>query len=358
MRTTFTGTLKTISAFIALVVGLICLNPHARPTDYGSSVMQAQGYSGAMPNVTATAATGLGLTYTAGTITAGGPPTQAITAGTLTATNTMTSCVAPAYTACNFIYWNSGTALLQTTSAVTAFTPGNVVVAFCTSTGGNITTCTPASFNSIASASTTAVPTGGVTGGTYFVSPRACDGLVDANPDTPNRTFTTSGTSNHPVFNLAVDNTAATHTYTFICNITPPTNISGRGVSIVDAVFMYGIQTNGATATQVAVEASGTFNGTTVFQKVAFPTPASSETSSTEEPTRADTGTLVLLPVKTAFNNGVTTAGRYYSQKFTPQTPFTFVADLTQLMLGVSIIVPTTQASIINTPGIVVHYNQ
>jgi hypothetical protein len=182
--------------------------------------------------------------------------------------------------------------------------------------------------------------------------------LVDANPDTLNRTFTTQGTSNHPVFNLAVDATAATHTYTFLCNISPPTNISGRGVSIVDAVFFYGIQTNGATATQVAVEASGTFNGTTVFQKVAFPTPAGSETSSTEAPSRADTGTLVLLPVKTAFNNTVTTAGRFYSQKFTPQTPFTYVADLTQLVLGVSIIVPTTQASVIVTPGALIHYNQ
>ncbi len=133
---------------------------------------------------------------------------------------------------------------------------------------------------------------------------------------------------------------------------------TGNGIAITDAVFFYGIQTNGATATQVAVEASGTFNGTTVFQKVAFPTPASSETSSTEAPSRADTGTLVLLPVKTAFNNGVTTAGRFYSQKFTPQTAFTFVADLTLLRLGVSIIVPTTQASIINTPGVLVHINQ
>lgn len=96
---------------------------------------------GAPPNVYATAATGLGLNYSGGVILQGGA-VNTIVPGTLTATNTMTSCVAPAFSLCNFVYWASGTGLSITTVYSTAYAPGNVVVAYVTSTGGNITLVT------------------------------------------------------------------------------------------------------------------------------------------------------------------------------------------------------------------------
>jgi hypothetical protein len=318
---------------------------------------QAQGYSGAAPNVSAAAGVSLRAVYTAGTITSGGA-TQAITAdavGLLT-TDTQTSCAAPAYTACNFIYWpGSGVSLATTTTYSTAFAPGNVVVAFVTTNAGDITLVTPAAWNLPTSAASISGFTG--TTSSYWVPPSACDGSVSANPDTANHTYTVIGTSLHPVFNLAVDATAATHSFTFVCNITPPSNLTtGRGVQLTAANFFYGVQTTAPDATQLTVAASGTYNSQIVFTKVAYPAAGAGETSSTEAPVRADAGNLVYTPTGATFNNTVTTAGRFYTQTFTPATPFGLETPLTQYYLNVKIINPTTQATIINTPGVQVVY--
>lgn len=94
------------------------------------------------------------LTYTAGTIYQGGT-SKSIVAGTLTSLDaSQTSCAAPAYTACEFIYWTSSTALLKTTSYVTARGNGaNIIVAYVTTTAGSLVgTITPASLNLVAPA--------------------------------------------------------------------------------------------------------------------------------------------------------------------------------------------------------------
>ena len=129
-------------ASVLLAAGVDYLHDRVAPSLF------AQGYSGALPNVVAASGTSLRATYTAGSIPLGGS-TQAITAdatGLLT-TASKTDCAAPTYTSCNIIYWTSGTALATTTNVLTAFKPGNVVVAFVTTTGGDISAVYPVSWN-------------------------------------------------------------------------------------------------------------------------------------------------------------------------------------------------------------------
>jgi hypothetical protein len=327
----------------------------------------AQGYSGAMPNVAATAATGLGITYTAGTVVSGGTQT-AITGSTLTATDAMTSCAAPAYSACNFVYWNSGASLSITTTAATAFAPGNVVIAFVTTSGGNITVVTPASWAPYTAGLTT-TPTGANnTAGAYWIGPGNCwystsNGTLTtptfgAAPGNTALGLNTAGASFVPVMQIATTNAAVASLNTISCVINPPSTVgvTGRGVTVQDVVVMYGIQQNGVNATQVAVEASGTLNGVLVFDKVAFPTPAAGETASTVTPVRADSGTITLTPAKASFNAGVSTAGAFYSQKIAPGAAFTMNTDLTVYHVNFTVLCTTTVATTINVAGILVHF--
>lgn len=356
-------------AVAAVVALMVAFSPQqwTKTFDHLGSPVQAQGYSGALPNVGPTAATGLGLTYTAGSVTAGGS-VQAITAGTLTASDSQTSCAAPAYTACNFVYWTSSTALLTTTTASTAFTPGNIVVAFCTSTGGNITTCTPASW-SPATADATLRPTNSNTGLSYWVPPGNCWYSVATGTLTAPTFGATAGvtslglnaigTAGVPVMQVATTNAGVISVNTISCLINPPTTVgvTSRGVNLVDANVFYGIQqTGGVNATQVYVLASGTMNGTLVFGKTLFPTSGASETPSTVAQTRADSGTLAVTPSGATFNSAVTTAGAFYTQKFTPATPIALTTDLTQYWLNFTVLCNTTQATTINSPGIMIHY--
>jgi hypothetical protein len=113
----------------------------------------AQGQGSAYPTSPTTVApavswpaSGLTLTYTVGTIYQGGTA-YSITGGTLTMSTNQTSCAAPAFSACNFVYWpGSGTALLTTTSYSTAVVSSNVILYYVTtSSAGNITGATYAS---------------------------------------------------------------------------------------------------------------------------------------------------------------------------------------------------------------------
>lgn len=331
--------------------------------------VQAQGYSGALPNVTAAAGTSLRLPYTAGSVTQGGAVT-AITADAtgLLATASMTSCAAPAYSACNFVYWASGSSLSITTTASTAFAAGNEVVAFVTTTGNDINVITPAS-RAPWNAANTQRPTGSNIGGAYWIPPGNCWYSVatgtlttptfGAAPGVTALGLNVVGASNVPVMQVATTNAGVVSVNTISCVINPPGNvgISGRGVNLVDAVVVYGIQqTGGVNATQVAVEASGTMNGTLVFDKIAIPAAGASETPSTVTPVRADSGTLVLSPAKASFNSLVTTAGAFFNQTFTPATPFALTTDLTVYHVNFTVLCNTTQATTINVAGVLVHF--
>lgn len=349
-----------VSALLALSV-LPVLHP---------VVAHAQGYSGALPNVSADAPTGLQVDYTAGTITQGGK-VQAITAGNVTVSNTQTDCSAPGYASCNFIYWASGTGLSTSTTASTAFAPGNIVIAFCTATGGNITLCTPASWAPATAAVNTLRPTGSDTGSAYWVPPGNCWYSVATGTLTAPTFGATGGVtslglvaigaSNTPVVQVATTNAAVISTNTITCLVNPPSTVgvTGRGVNLVDAAVFYGIQqTGGVNATQVAVLASGTMNGTLVFSKIAMPAAGASETPSTVTPVRADAGTLAITPAVASFNSLVTTAGAFFTSTFTPANPFSLNTDLTQYYVNFSVLCNTTQATTINVAGVLIHYTR
>ena len=102
--------------------------------------------------------------------------------------------------------------------------------------------------------------------------------------------------------------------------------------------------------------ASGRSNGSLVFSKIAFPAAGASETPSTVTPVRADAGTLAVSPSGAAFNSLVTTAGAFFTQRFTPATTFSLTTDDTQAYINFTVLCNTTQATTINTPGILIHY--
>lgn len=362
MRTTrLTLRLSVLAVLVAVVGFLWTAVPPQR--------VQAQGYSGALPNVTAAAGTSLRLPYTAGQVFQGGAATTITADATgLLATGSMTSCAAPAYSACNFVYWTSGTALAITTTASTAFAPGNVVVAFVTTTSNDINVITPASRSPWIAANTQR-PTGSQIGGAYWVPPGNCWYSVatgtlttptfGAAPGNTALGLNTVGASFMPVMQVATTNAAVISTNTISCVINPPSTIgvSGRGVTLTDAVVVYGLQqAGGVNATQQTVAASGTFNGTIVFTKIALPTPGASETPSTVTPVRADAGTLVYTPAGASFNSAVTTAGSFATQQFTPATPFGLTTDLTIYHLNFAVLCNTTQATTLNVAGILVHF--
>lgn len=189
----------------------------------------------------------------------------------------------------------------------------------------------------------------------YWVSPSDCTTVVSGNA-TGTQGQTVSGASNTPVVQAGTS-ASGTNTHTYICNIAPPVNIlarTGNRILITDAVFFYGAQT-GLSASQALVGASGTFNGSLVFSFINYPTPGANETSSAVTPVRADSGTLAMTPVAASFNNSTTTAGRFFSQTFTPATPISWNTDLSQLLLTITIKNYATLAVTTQSPGILIH---
>lgn len=80
----------------------------------------------------------LNLTWTAGTVNNGGHAV-AITSGSTNATAAMTSCAAPIYSACNFLYANSSGTVSATTTLATAMASGNTLLAMAETNGTVIT---------------------------------------------------------------------------------------------------------------------------------------------------------------------------------------------------------------------------
>ena len=136
----------------------------------------------------------------------------------------------------------------------------------------------------------------------------------------------------------------------------PPTGIitSGNGLAITEAVFAYGqAQLLG---TQSATLGSGTLNSVAVFSTITYPAAGAAETPSTVTPVRADSGTLLITPVVASFNNSTTTAGQFYTMRFTPATPIAWKTDLVQLLLTVRVVPLTGLETSFNTPGVLVKF--
>lgn len=190
---------------------------------------------------------------------------------------------------------------------------------------------------------TLATPTAVTNVGVYEVK---SNGLINSSATAP-------GT---PVMQVATTN-SGTATNTISCAVPTPSRANpSRGVYVADATWVYGVQQTDVNATQVAVEASGTMNGIVAFGKIAFPTAAASETSSTLAQARWDAGTMVLTPAKASFNNAVTTAGRFYSQKIAPATAVAMTTDLTGYYVNLTILCTATSATSIQVAGVLIHY--
>jgi len=190
--------------------------------------------------------------------------------------------------------------------------------------------------------------------GAYWVPPGACNSSVSGN-STGTQGLTVAGASNTPVVQ-AQTSASGTNTHTFVCNISPPQYIltTRTGFAIQDAVFVYNVTTT-ALGTQVATLGSGTMNSAIVFASISYPTPVSGETVSTVTPVRADTGTLLITPIVASFNKSTSTAGSFYTVKFTPSTPIAWKTDLKQLLLTVALLNTASSATITNSPGVLVH---
>jgi hypothetical protein len=187
----------------------------------------------------------------------------------------------------------------------------------------------------------------------YWIPPGACNSSTANSTGTNGLTVT--GASTTPVIQAQSTN-SGTNTHIYICNIAPPTWIvtTATGLSIIDATFMYGVQTTGL-GTQLVVLASGTLNSLPVFSYIAYPAAGTSETPSTVTPVRADAGTLVMLPTAANFNVATTTAGSFFSVKFTPATAVAFKTDMRQLLLTVGLLNTATSATVTQSPGVLIH---
>lgn len=150
-----------------------------------------------------------------------------------------------------------------------------------------------------------------------------------------------------------------TNTHYYSCNlnniVSALANSPPKQVAVLDATFFYGVQTTGL-GTQVATLASGTLNSIAVFSKIAFPAAGAAETPSTVTPVRADAGTLLITPAVASFNVATTTAGAFYSAKFTPASAIPLTTDGTEVFFNVALLNTATSATITNSPGVLVHY--
>ena len=228
-------TLSIVAMLLATVLaGAGAFNPTSR--------LDAQGYSGAAPNVSAASGTSLRAVYTAGTIQNGGA-TQAITAdatGLLT-TASKTNCAAPAYSSCNIIYWVSSTALATTTDPLVAFKPGQVVVAFVTTDGTDITAVYPVSRMPM-------VPYVTYTDAYTIVSPSACVFVYTTTAaDTGFPAFLRPA-AGQVVYATQTDTTGGT--VTFDCDLTSALGrtTAAQGMTITGVNLLYSVVTTTLTS--------------------------------------------------------------------------------------------------------------
>lgn len=190
-----------------------------------------------------------------------------------------------------------------------------------------------------------------------FVPAQYCQSSVSGN-GTGTNGYTSIGTAPSLPVVQAQTSVTGTNTHYYVCSLIPDTSrfAAAKSVYIVDAEFYYGVQTTGL-GTQVAVLASGTMNAKTVFTSITYPVPGAAETATgMTEAVRADAGTLLIAPVVASFNVGTTTAGEFFSAKFTPATPLIVSTDHQQILLTVSLLNTATSATITNSPGLIVHY--
>jgi hypothetical protein len=279
------------------------------------------------------AATGLTLTYTAGTVYQKGSA-NSISTGTVTLTTTETSCSLAGILAgsCNIVYWpGSGSALSTTTSYPTAAANGYGVLYFCTTnSSGNITGCTIATEDVL-----------GPIPATYN------DGLLMVPISNCVFTATTTAFSSSGLTRLAANQIAwsgTTNTTAGTIAMTCDLGLEGRttsGVGFVakDVAVQYGVQ--GVALSSIA---------TPTLKTNAFPAYGG---------TAGDTlagvgGTLTSTPA--TLQLATTTSGYFYNADFSFGTPFT-LTDQTKVSFEMVFTTPGTSALTLQVSGLLVHGN-
>lgn len=180
--------------------------------------------------------------------------------------------------------------------------------------------------------------------GYFVVPPSACGASTSGTAGTGNNTIILDGS----VAALKVASTnAAPSNNTFTCSITVPSRLtSGKGVIIQDVTFLYSQQ---GSATGLTMAASPT------LQSFTAPVAGTSETASSATLV-ARGGTLAFTPAVASANLTAISAGQYYSEKVALGTPFTIGTDLLNLQFSITFAQSGSTATLITTPGLIVHY--
>lgn len=319
-------TLSILSLIAAILIAPAILEPK----------LDAQGYSGALPNVSAASGTSLRAVYTAGTVSNGGSR-QAITAdpvGLLT-TASQGDCAAPTFTACNIIYWTSSTALATTTSVATAFKPGNIVIAYVTTDGTDILAVTPASWSPGIASNTQ-------TDRFSYASPSNCI-------FTPTTTAAASGwpkwilaASGEPVYEFKTDTTGGTVKIDCILALPPSRSTSGTGNTVTGVDVLYSIV--GVTATSVSDPSFSTVTGPGTAGGAAAGTVASAG------------GSLTLLPTTGTWQAAAVTSGLLYRGSATFGTPVAVNTVNQLLTITITVTTPGTTACQIDLAGFIIKF--
>lgn len=278
-------------------------------------------------------ATGLTLNYTAGTVYQGGSA-NAITAGTLTLTTSLSTCTQAGIQAgsCNIVYWTSGSSLATTSTYATAVSPGNRVLYYCaTSSGGNITGCTPPEVDVNGAVPTT------YGDGAFFVQPANCF-LTAASTAFSTGPALLRAAANNIVLSGTTNTTAGTIAAT--CDITfSGRTTSGLGFQATAVSLLYGVQTTALSSIAAATVST-----------VSFPAAGGSASGTVS----SAGGTYTVTP--TTLQTATTTAGQCYNEKVAFGTPFTFTNN-SKVSLDQVFTTAGTTATTFQVCGLIVYGN-
>jgi len=168
-----------------------------------------------------------------------------------------------------------------------------------------------------------------------------CTGSPSANAVAPTGAegvgtgFTTVGASHVSVFQVA-SSAAATHNWS--CLLQCPTRMAAqKGCTVLGFAFYYGIQTTAATS-----------EGAPSCGLITLPNPAAGETASTVAPVAS---TVTAQPVVGSANLGTTTAGAFFNQYVSFNTPLALNGPYQVAVCNFSLVQGGAAAMQSNSPG-------
>lgn len=281
-----------------------------------------------------------------------------IVPGSVTVTGSATTCARPGFTSCDFIYSNSSGTIATSQTLSTAAAAGDTILAYLTtSSSGVLTLVTPYM-------DTSGPPLTSTTDGYYWIT---CVGAGSANasaaaaltinPAAAGTGLVVQGTSLQvtQAYQVATTNTG-TNTHQYDCPLLgggAARITAGKGVAITSVAVFYGVQ-QASLGTQASTAASGTYNGTIVFNDIVLPTAGSA--ASTVTPVRLDSGTLGISPAAASAQVSTTSAGAFYNVTFTPASAIPLTTTLVDPKLSFTLQCTATTATTSNVLGAMVFF--